>query len=244
MSSNRRILESMLSSDNNTTRNNPHSNHSNPVRARLSKLIEQRNAQQNDSLPFTMTTASSDSTIYQFASDAEENLDMLKSRDLLTDLDMQQVGSNFCKELGDELYFNSECYPYFSSAYGRDDDPKLHLSTLLAMYGCSPNATLSDAQRATIDDYCKYNEFRDSSGQIIIPVLTTVLLIFCLATLGSIYYLRRTDSVARRDNSAIAGATAAASQDPLTRPLLASHQSNAADESHNQDAPPRSGMTL
>jgi hypothetical protein len=243
MSSNRRILQTMLSPANNATRNNPHHNSSNAVRARLTKLIELRNAEQNETLPYSMTAASSDSSIYQFASDAGENLDILNSRGLLTKLGMQQVPAILCKELGAELYFNPECYPYFEYVTGSDNrDSKQHFATLLAMYACSPNATfISDAQRAAIDDYCEYNA--DSS--VTFMVLTPILALGMLALLFLACNYRR-DLLGVRVNSAAAASAPAVSHDPLTQRLLSEDQpsADARGDSHSREETPRRPIAM
>jgi hypothetical protein len=242
MSSNRRILESMLSSESNASRNDTHNNRSNPVRAKLARLIELRNAQQNDTLPFTLTAASSDNSIYEFASDAGRNLDVLKERGLLNNLGMQQVGSNLCNELGSELYSNSDCYPYVRYIFEDDnDDAKQHFSTLLAMYACSPNATaLTDSQRGAIDDYCKYN---DRSPINPWPIIASAFAAFLLG-MGLIVFINRQRHNRDRAIAANYSATNAAipQSDPLREGLLANNNTQLASDGTATESTAR--MTL
>jgi hypothetical protein len=216
MSSNRRILESMLSNETNASRNDPHN--STNARARLARLLEARiqanNADQNTSLAYVMTAVSSDSSVYQFASDQGENLDEIRYRGLLENLDMQRAPASLCREPGDELYYNPDCYPYFRSVFRtRSDDAKQHFSTLLAIFACGANATaLTQEQHDAIDEYCSYNESPVRLWEILMPI--SVVLVFSLAFLYVMYR--------RQNNRALeANAAAAAPQDPsLTHRLL------------------------
>jgi hypothetical protein len=225
----------MLSNETNATRNDPHN--STNARVRLARLLEARiqanNAEQNNSFSYVMTTISSDSSVYQFASDAGENLDEVRQRGLLETLGMQRAPARLCVEPGAELYYNSDCYPYFRSIFRtNNDDAKQHFATLLAIFACGSNATaLTQEQQDVIGDYCKYN---DHSPVRLWEILTPVALVLVFSAILACIISRRQNM--NRALEASAAAAAPAQDSSLTHRLL--DDSNSAEQTEERPGVP------
>jgi hypothetical protein len=193
-SSNRRILQSMLSNESNATRNDPHSNTSNPVRTRLASLLDNNTIPTNTPLPHRMTVAIPNGTVYQFASEKGGHLDAMSERNLLGQLGFTPVDSSLCEVPNELLYLNTDCYPYFKYHVGdrSNDDKRLALSTSLAMFACTSSTNpVTPEQQLAIDDYCKYNDNVNPMTKYLPYALGPLLFIFVAMLCHRLYTQRK-----------------------------------------------------
>jgi hypothetical protein len=184
----------MLSNESNSTRNDPHSNSSNPVRARLANQLNNITTRTNTTLPHTMTVASPNGTVYQFASEKGGHLDAMSDRNLLGQLDFTPVDNSMCDEPNELVYLNSDCYPYFKYRVGdkSNNDKRMALSTSLAMFACTSESNpITSEQQIAIDDYCRYNDNINPMTKYLPYALGPLLFIFAAMVCHRLYTQRK-----------------------------------------------------